>query len=111
MDYRIPLIFLVGLIIVEQKVRMTGAVTADALFKNLVHSAAMLVTVLAFGVIGELAREAILLAATPSAVITAMFAEEYGILRSQPATATALVEGIYQGAVESERCEDKATSE
>jgi predicted permease len=103
-------LFIVGLIIAEEKVRMTGAVTADALFKNLVHPAAMLVTVLAFGVTGELARKAILLAATPSAVITAMFAEEYSILRSESSTATALVEGIYQGAVESERCESTAIS-
>lgn len=70
----------------EEKVGMTGAVTADALFKNLVHPAAMLATVLAFGVTGELAREAILLAAIPSAVITAMFAEEYGILTSESST-------------------------
>jgi hypothetical protein len=35
----------------------------DALFKNLVQPAAMLATVLVFGVHGVLAREAILLAA------------------------------------------------
>jgi malonate transporter and related proteins len=47
----------------------TEAVTADVLFKNLVQPAVMLATVLAFGVSGVLAREAILLAAIPSAVI------------------------------------------
>ena len=46
----------------------------------------MLVTVHAFGVTGVLAREAVLLAAIPSAVITTMFAEQYGILVSESST-------------------------
>jgi predicted permease len=47
----------------------------------------MLGTVLIVGVNGVLAREAILLAAVPSAVITTMFAEEYGVLASESSTA------------------------
>ena len=79
-------LFVVGLIIAEEKVRMSVAVTADTLFKNLAHPAAMLATVLGFGVTGDLARQAILLAAIPSAVITTMFAEQYGILTSESST-------------------------
>jgi hypothetical protein len=60
-----------------------AAVAVDVLFKNLVHPAAMLATVMALGGSGLLAQEAILLAAIPSAVITTMFAEEYGVLASE----------------------------
>jgi malonate transporter and related proteins len=80
-------LFVAGLIISEEKVRFNAAVAVDVLFKNLVQPAAMLATVLVFGVHGVLAREAILLAAIPSAVITTMFAEEYGVLASESSTA------------------------
>jgi len=80
-------LFVVGLILAEEKVRLTAAVIADAVIKNLAQPAAMLVTVLAFRVSGVLAREAILLAALPSAVITTMFAEEYGTMTSESSTA------------------------
>jgi malonate transporter len=79
-------LFVVGLIVAEEKVRLTLAVAVDTLFKNLLHPAAMLVTVHAFGVTGALAREAVLLAAIPAAVITTMFAEEYGILVAESST-------------------------
>lgn len=79
-------LFVVGLIISEEKVRLTAAVAVDTLFKNLLHPAAMLVTVRALGVTGVLAREAVLLAAIPAAVLTTMFAEEYGILVSESST-------------------------
>jgi hypothetical protein len=79
-------LFVAGLIIAEEKVELTKAVAVDALVKNLVHPAAMFLTVVAFGVTGVAAREAVLLAALPSAVITTMFAEEYGILESESST-------------------------
>ena len=79
-------LFVVGLIVAEEKVRLTMAVAVDSIFKNLLHPAAMLVTVHAFGVTGVLAREAVLLAAIPSAVITTMFAEQYGILVTESST-------------------------
>lgn len=79
-------LFVVGLIVSEEKVQLTLAVAVDSVFKNLLHPAAMLVTVYAFGVTGVLAREAILLAAIPSAVLTTMFAEEYNILTSESST-------------------------
>jgi hypothetical protein len=80
-------LFVAGLIISEEKVRLTTAVAVDVFFKNLVQPAAMLAAVLLFHVGGVLAREAIILAATPSAVITTMFAEEYGVLASESSTA------------------------
>lgn len=79
-------LFIVGLIVAEERVRLTVDVAVDSIFKNLLHPAAMLVTVYACGVTGVLAREAVLLAAIPSAVITAMFAEEYNILTSESST-------------------------
>ena len=80
-------LFVVGLIIAEEKVRVTALITFDSLMKNLAHPAFMAAIVLAFGVSGVLAREAILLAAIPSAVITTMFAEQFGVLRSESSTA------------------------
>lgn len=79
-------LFVAGLIIAEEKVELTKAVAVDVLVKNLVHPVAMLAAVIAFGVTGVLAREAILLAALPSAVITTMFAEEHGVLESESST-------------------------
>jgi malonate transporter and related proteins len=79
-------LFVVGLIISQGAVELSGAVAIDVFLKNLVHPAVMLATVWAFGVTGVLAREAVLLAAIPTAVITTMFAEEYGILRSESST-------------------------
>jgi len=76
-------LFVVGLIVSEEQVRITAAVTADVLLKNLGQPVVMLMTVRAFGVTGVLAREAILLAAIPSAVITAIFAEQYGVITSE----------------------------
>ena len=81
-----PSLFVAGLIIAEEKVELTVAVAVDSLVKNLVHPVAMFAAVLALGVTGVIAREAVLLAALPSAVITTMFAEEHGILESESST-------------------------
>ena len=79
-------LFVVGLIVAEERVRVTLAVAVDSLFKNVLHPTAMLVTAYVFGVHGVLGREAILLAAIPSAVMTTMFAQEYNILTSESST-------------------------
>ena len=55
--------------------------------KNLAQPAFMALTVVAFMVTGDLAREAILLAATPAAVIIGMSAEQFGVLMSESSTA------------------------
>lgn len=80
-------LFVVGLIIAEEKVKLTPLITFDSLMKNLAHPAFMAVTVLAFRVTGDLAREAILLASIPTAVIMSMFAEQFGVLTSESSTA------------------------
>jgi malonate transporter and related proteins len=80
-------LFVVGLIIAEEKIRVTALITFESLVKNLAHPVFMAVTVLAFGVTGVLAREAVLLAAIPTAVITSMFAEQFGVLTSETSTA------------------------
>jgi len=80
-------LFVVGLMIAEEKVRLTTLSTFDSLLKTLAHPAFMAATVVALGVSGELARQAILLAAIPSAVITSMFAEEFGVMTSESSTA------------------------
>jgi malonate transporter and related proteins len=79
-------LFVAGLIIAEEKVELTKTVAVDVLIKNLVHPVAMFATVFALGITGLVGREAVLLAALPSAVITTMFAEEYGILESESST-------------------------
>jgi predicted permease len=79
-------LFVVGLIVSEEKVRITAATVADSVIKNLVTPLGMVATVLVLGVRGVPAREAILLAALPSAVITSMFAEQYNTLTSESST-------------------------
>lgn len=80
-------LFVVGLILAEEKIRLTALVTFDSLVKNLVHPAFMAVTVFALGLSGVIAREAILLAALPSAVLMSVFAEEHNTLTSESSTA------------------------
>jgi predicted permease len=79
-------LFVAGLIIAEEKVRLTAAVAVGTFIKNLVHPFGMLATVLALGVTGALAQEAILLAALPSAVIATMFAKEHRVLECESLT-------------------------
>jgi malonate transporter len=79
-------LFVVGLILAEERVKLTALVAVESLLKNLAQPAFMLITVLMFDVRGVLGREAILLAALPSAVMTTMFAEEYHTLTSESST-------------------------
>jgi predicted permease len=79
-------LFVAGLIISEEKVRLTKAVALDVLVKNLAQPVAMLAIALALGTTGIIVREAVLLAALPSAVITTMFAEEHHVLESEAST-------------------------
>jgi len=87
-------LFVAGLIIAEKEVRLTAAVCIGTIVKNLVHPCTMLVVASALRVTGVLGQEAVLLAALPSAVITTMFAEEYGILEAE-SSSTMLVTGVF----------------
>ncbi len=79
-------LFVSGLIIAQEKVSLTPAVAVDTLVKNLVCPAVMLAIVLALGINGVIAKEAVLLVGLPSAVITTMFAEESGKLQAESST-------------------------
>lgn len=79
-------LFVSGLIIAQEKVRPTTPVVVNTLVKNLVHPAVMLAIVLALGITGDVAAEAVLLVALPSAVLTTMFAEERGMLEAESST-------------------------
>ena len=80
-------LFVVGLIVAEGRVELSWAAIADIFFKSLVAPALMFCVVLALHVTSVLAREAIILAAIPSAVIASMFAEQYHVMQGESATA------------------------
>lgn len=75
-----------GIIISQEKVRLTQAIVVNTFIKNLLCPAIMLAIVLALGITGALAKEAVLLVSLPSAVITTMFAGERGMLEAESAT-------------------------
>ncbi len=79
-------LLLSGIIISQEKVRLTRAIVVNTFIKNLLCPAIMLAIVLAVGITGVLAKEAVLLVGLPSAVITTMFAEERGMLEAESAT-------------------------
>jgi len=79
-------LFVSGLIIAQVKVKLSLAVAFDTFVKNLLCPAVMLAIVLALGITGVIAKEAVLLVGLPSAVITTMFAEEHGIFEAESAT-------------------------
>ncbi|HTQ71068.1 MAG TPA: AEC family transporter [Acidocella sp.] len=75
-----------GIIISQEKVTLTRAIVVNTFIKNLLCPAIMLAIVLALGITGVLAKEAVLLVGLPSAVITTMFAGERGMLEAESAT-------------------------
>ena len=79
-------LFVSGLIIAQEKVKLTLPVAVDTLVKNLLCPAVMLAIVLALGINGVIAKEAVLLVGLPSAVIVTMFAEERRVLEAESAT-------------------------
>ncbi|HXJ36896.1 MAG TPA: AEC family transporter [Candidatus Eisenbacteria bacterium] len=79
-------LFVSGLIIAQEKVRLTKAVAFDTVIKNLVCPAVMLGIVLMLEIKGAVAKEAVLLVGLPSAVITTMYAEERGKLQAESST-------------------------
>jgi len=79
-------LFVSGLIIAQEKVRLSATVAFDTVVKNLVCPAVMLGIVLALEIKGVVAKEAVLLVGLPSAVITTMYAEERGKLQAESST-------------------------
>ena len=83
-------LFALGLIMPENKVSISKAVLFNVFNKNLVHFLIMWAVVVAFGITGALAKEAILLCALPPAIMTTMFAAKYNVLKLESSSSTVL---------------------
>ena len=78
------------MIVSEEKLQLTGSIGWNIGIKSLLQPAAMYLIVLAFGIKGNLAKEAILLMALPSGVGMVMFAEEFDSLIAESSTTVLL---------------------
>jgi malonate transporter and related proteins len=74
----------------QDKVSVSKAVLFNVFNKLLVHPLIMWGLVVAFGITGALAREAILLCALPPAIMTTMFAVKYNVLTLESTSSTVL---------------------
>jgi len=81
-------LFALGLIMSQDKVSISKSVLLNVLNKTLVHPLIMFGAVIAFGITGALAKEAILLCAMPPAIMTTMFAAKYDVLRLESSSST-----------------------
>lgn len=73
-------LFTLGLIMAKDKICLNKHVLLNIFCKNIIHPAIMGVIVIILGITGNWAREAILLCALPSAIMTGMFALKYQVL-------------------------------
>jgi malonate transporter and related proteins len=83
-------LFALGLIMSQEKVSVSKAVLFNVFNKLLVHPLIMWGLVVAFGITGALAKEAILLCALPPAIMTTMFAVKYNVLTRESTSSTVL---------------------
>jgi malonate transporter len=83
-------LFALGLIMSQDKVSVSKAVLFNVFNKLLVHPLIMWGLVVAFGITGALAKEAILLCALPPAIMTTMFAVKYNVLTLESTSSTVL---------------------
>jgi predicted permease len=81
-------LFALGLIMSQDKVSISKAVLLNVFNKTVVHPLIMFAVVIAFGITGALAKEAILLCALPPAIMTTMFAAKYDVLRLESSSST-----------------------
>ena len=81
-------LFALGLIMSQDKVSISKPVLWNVFNKTLVHPLIMFGIVMASGITGALAKEAILLCAMPSAIMTTMFAAKYNVLRLESSSST-----------------------
>ena len=81
-------LFALGLIMSQDKVSISKPVLFNVFNKTLVHPLIMFGLVVAFGITGALAKEAILLCALPPAIMTTMFAAKYNVLRRESSSST-----------------------
>ena len=83
-------LFALGLIMSQEKVSVSKSVLLNVFNKLLVHPLIMWGLVVAFGITGALAKEAILLCALPPAIMTTMFAVKYNVLTRESTSSTVL---------------------
>jgi malonate transporter len=83
-------LFALGLIMSQDKVSVSKPVLFIVCNKIVVHPLIMWGVVVAFGITGALAKEAILLCALPSAIMTTMFAVKYNVLKLESTSSTVL---------------------
>ncbi len=83
-------LFTLGLIMSTDRIRFNRFVLLNIFRKNILHPLLMWGIVIAFGISGEWAKEAILLCAMPPAIMTTMFAVRYDVLRLESSSSTVL---------------------
>ena len=83
-------LFALGLIMSQDKVSLSKAVFFNVFNKLVLHPLIMWGLVVAFGITGVLAKEAILLCALPPAIMTTMFAAKYNVLTLESTSSTVL---------------------
>jgi malonate transporter and related proteins len=83
-------LFALGLIMSQDKVSVSKSVLFNVFNKLVVHPLIMWGLVVAFGITGALAKEAILLCALPPAIMTTMFAVKYNVLTLESTSSTVL---------------------
>jgi predicted permease len=83
-------LFTLGLILSQDELRISKPILYNVFSKNLVHPLIMWGVVVAFGITGDVAKEAILLCALPPAIMTTMFAAKYNVLKLESSSSTVL---------------------
>jgi malonate transporter len=83
-------LFALGLIMSQDKVSASKSVLFNVFNKLVVHPLIMWGLVVAFGITGVLAKEAILLCSLPPAIMTTMFAVKYNVLTLESTSSTVL---------------------
>lgn len=83
-------LFALGLMMSCFAIRFSKLAAINIVLKNIVHPLLMLGLVIAFGINGIFAKEAILLCAMPTATMTAMFALKYETLTEESTTSAIL---------------------
>ena len=83
-------LFALGLIMSADKVSLNKSVLLNIAKKNLLQPLIMWGIVIAFGISGDWAKEAILLCAMPPAIMTTMFAVKYDVLKVESSSSTVL---------------------
>jgi predicted permease len=83
-------LFTLGLILSQDEFRISKPILYNVFSKNLVHPLIMWGVVVAFGITGDVAKEAILLCALPPAIMTTMFAAKYNVLKLESSGSTVL---------------------